>query len=94
MYKFTFPVLLPGNYKHFPLLLKTCSKHFFGAGGMLRGLWDPGIEPGPLAMKVPSPNHWTTREFPIGTFFFFFWLYWVFVAACRLSLVAASGGYS
>ena len=72
MYKFTFPVLLPGNYKHFPLLLKTCSKHFFGAGGMLRGLWDPGIEPGPLAMKVPSPNHWTTREFPIGTFFFFF----------------------
>ena len=26
--------------------------------------------------------------------FFFFWLLWVFVAACRLSLVAASGGYS
>ena len=23
-----------------------------------------------------------------------FWLHWVFVAACRLSLVAASGGYS
>ena len=26
--------------------------------------------------------------------FFNFWLHWVFVAACRLSLVAGSGGYS
>ena len=26
--------------------------------------------------------------------FIHFWLHWVFVAACRLSLVAASGGYS
>ena len=26
--------------------------------------------------------------------FFFFWLYWVFVAAYGLSLVVASGGYS
>ena len=25
---------------------------------------------------------------------YFFWLRWVFVAACRLSLVVASGGYS
>ena len=24
----------------------------------------PGIEPGPSAVKEPSPNHWTTREFP------------------------------
>ena len=24
----------------------------------------PGIEPRPLAVKVPSPNHWTSREFP------------------------------
>ena len=23
----------------------------------------PGIEPGPLAVKTPSPNHWTAREF-------------------------------
>ena len=28
------------------------------------------------------------------TFFFFFWLRWVFVAASGLSLVAASEGYS
>ena len=24
----------------------------------------PGIEPGPLVVKGPSPNHWTAREFP------------------------------
>ena len=29
-----------------------------------------------------------------GTFFFFFWLHWVFVAARGLPLVAGSGGYS
>ena len=32
----------------------------------------PGIEPGPSALKVQSPNHWTTREFPNDFFFFFF----------------------
>ena len=24
----------------------------------------PGIEPGPTAVKAPSPNHWTTRDLP------------------------------
>ena len=24
----------------------------------------PGIEPGFPAVKVPSPNHWTMKEFP------------------------------
>ena len=24
----------------------------------------PGVEPSPLAVKVQSPNHWTTRELP------------------------------
>ena len=24
----------------------------------------PGIEPGPLAVKAQSPNHWTVRKFP------------------------------
>ena len=24
----------------------------------------PGIEPGPLAERAWSPNHWTAREFP------------------------------
>ena len=28
----------------------------------------PGIEPRPTAVKVPSPNQWTTREFPIFRF--------------------------
>ena len=31
------------------------------ACGML--VTQPGIEPGPLAVKVWSPNHWTAREF-------------------------------
>ena len=30
----------------------------------------PGIEPGPVAVKVPSLNPWTTREFSIIGFFF------------------------
>lgn len=36
----------------------------------------PGIESGPLAMKVQSPNSWTAREFPswVVVFFFFFFL--------------------
>ena len=30
------------------------------------GAWESlaGIKPGPSAMKTPSPNHWTAREFP------------------------------
>ena len=27
-----------------------------------------GIEPGPLAVKAPSPNHWTARAFPLPLF--------------------------
>ena len=33
----------------------------------LYSLWNlipqPGIEPGPAAVRVWSPNHWTAREF-------------------------------
>ena len=25
----------------------------------------PGIEPRPIAVRAPSPNHWTTKEFPL-----------------------------
>ena len=32
--------------------------------------------------------------FKINLFIIYFWLHWVFAAACGLSLVAASGGYS
>ena len=37
---------------------------------MPRSLQDPrpGIEPGPFAVEAWSPNHWTTREFPLITF--------------------------
>ena len=32
----------------------------------------PGIEPQPSAVKAWSPNHWTTREFPVCCFTYFF----------------------
>ena len=31
----------------------------------------PGIDPGPLAVRARSPNHWTAREFPSASFYFF-----------------------
>ena len=38
---------------------------FFGHTPQLIGLVpQPGIEPGTLAVKAHSPNHWTYREFP------------------------------
>ena len=27
----------------------------------------PGIEPGPMAVKVPNLNHWVARKLPEGT---------------------------
>ena len=44
----------------------------------------PGIEPGPLAMKAPSPDHWTAREFPLCPvlklgFFFYLLSYEFFI---------------
>ena len=41
----------------------------------------PKIEPGPLAVKVWSPKHWTVKEFPNNPFLFsvtvfFFFLKW------------------
>ena len=48
-----------------------------------------------LSVKAWSTNQLTAREFLIISFFFLnFWLCWVFVAACGLSLVAVSRGYS
>ena len=52
----------------------VCFVLFFMA--TLRCLWKlssrPGIAPRPMAVKVPSPTHWTSKEFPIFLFFFFF----------------------
>ena len=31
----------------------------------------PGIEPGPPALEAWRPNHWTTREVPIYSFYIF-----------------------
>ena len=69
-------------------------------------MWDlvpqPGIKPGPPALGARSLTHWTTRKVPTFLFYFIFkmyvcmyvWLRWVFIAACGLSLVVVSGGYS
>lgn len=29
----------------------------------------PGIEPGTLTVRVPSPNHWIAKEFPKNLYF-------------------------
>ena len=47
--------------------------------------------------QIPEPHgacYLTFRVFFFFLIYLFIWLCWVFVAACRLSLVAASGGYS
>ena len=59
----------------------------------------PGIEYRPLAVRVWSPNHWMPGNSPRLFFkkiiyLIYFWLHWVYIAALRLSLVAASGVYS
>ena len=62
----------------------------------------PGIKPWSLAVKAPSPNHWTARKFPECAFYLFVCLFLAalglrccaFIAVRRLSLVVESGGYS
>ena len=50
-----------------------------------------------MYLEIVSPNLWSI--FAVSFFlknlfilFIYFWLHWVFVAACGLSLVVASGG--
>ena len=42
--------------------------------------------------KIPLPSRRSQISFNIK--FIYFWLYWVFIAACGLSLVAACGACS
>ena len=58
-----------------------------------------GVGPQPAPGLVPklvtsAGDQSETRGFLKLLFIYYFWLHWVFVAACGLSLVAASGGYS
>ena len=48
----------------------------------------------PPPFTLPHSAPWSNTFFSYFFFFFNFWLCWVFVAAHRFSLVAASGGYS
>ena len=45
----------------------------------------PGIQPGPMAVKVQSPNHWTAREFP-NILFLLFTIHVFFLVCCILYL--------
>ena len=55
----------------------NCSKIFF--------------DPPPRVMKIKTKiNKWDLIKL---VFFFNFWLHWVFIAVCGLSLVVESGGY-
>ena len=48
---------------------------------------------GLLGQHLRAVSAFTTRVRPISFFFsIYFWLFWVFLAALRLPLVAASGG--
>ena len=42
---------------------------FFGRTTRLM-VHGPRIESRPTAVKTPSPNHWTTREFPLGSLYY------------------------
>ena len=53
--------------------LKICGNLFFFSPRLCRVSHEilvpwPGIKPGPSAVRAQSPNHWTTREFPVVTF--------------------------
>ena len=46
-----------------------------------------------LAILLSLPLYISGFFFTIIIIYFYFWLYWVFIAVCRLSLVVAYGGY-
>ena len=54
------PLLLPPSI--FPSIRVFSSE----LGGIL--VPRPGLEPTPSAVKLPTPNHWTAREFPLQNF--------------------------
>ena len=54
------------SYRAIPQSPKTSSFYFFSTAPCTAYrilVLQPEIEPWPLAVKVLSPNHWTTREF-------------------------------
>ena len=62
----TTPALLVKIEQPMIQVIYLLKKNFVGAHCTACGILapQPGIEPGPLAVRARSPNHWTTREFP------------------------------
>ena len=64
--------LLHSGYTFFFTYLPTLDIVCFGGRGhcVTCGVFipQPGIEPRPIALKQPSLNHWTAREFPSLSF--------------------------
>ena len=75
---------------------QTCRLSSCGSRAqLLHGMWDlprPGLEPVSPALAGRFSS--TAPPGKPNLFIFNFWLRWVFIAACGLSLVVASGGYS
>ena len=63
------------KYESFPFKLILFYYYFFWPRHVACGILvpRPGIESGPLAVKVPRPNHRTTREFPTIILNVYFW---------------------
>ena len=78
-------------WQHFPLPLppqrRKSLEQKMSKGKSKQNLQSPGFKYSPFAVFLPC-------EFLKINQFIYLWLCWVFVAACGLSLVAASGGYS
>ena len=56
--------------------------------GWTRDLLVPGpeIEPAPPAMEALSLNHWTAREIPPATHFIIYFLFYLFIFGCAVTM--------
>ena len=86
----------PLRHQGSPVFFFKLKKKFFfwlccAACGIL--VLRPGNKPGPLAVKVPSPNHWTTREFPALFYYVHNSFYYLkLFLCCKISVRGFPGG--
>ena len=53
----------------------------------------PGIEPGSTAVKAQSPNHWITREFPVGIYYRLLYKFYGHMCFVYVYVYACEGMY-